>query len=204
MVNMKTSIAVSMSVGKNVVVGEFLCKRCYALPLDDADSFYDYMSEEHRLAQIDEEGEPELGDDSYMDTDGGLAAAKPAVDYMEESDEEDEDQGFTLSQGSGSSQGTDYKTDFYTQRTEMTLRLIQETFKDMNLPKTSFEPEKYKSKYYKWTMQGKLQNLWLAEAKMLFPRSDPKDALVYMEKSFAGYRDMVSQELYRNVLMVFL
>ena len=85
---MKTSTAVSMSVGKNVVIGDFLCTRCYALPLDDADSFYDYMSEEHRLAQIDEEGEQELGDDSYMDTDGGLAAAKPAVDYMEESDEE--------------------------------------------------------------------------------------------------------------------
>ena len=197
MVNIKTSVAFTMSKDRKVVIGEFVCLRCERSLSDNMDSFYEYMSEEHRLAQMDEEGEPEVGDESLMDTDVDPAAEKPAINYMEESDEEDDDPGHTLSQGSGSSQGTDYKTDYYMQRTEMFLRLIQETFKDMNLPKTSFEPEKYKSRQYKWTIQGRLQNLWHAQSKMLFPRSDPKDALGYMEKSFEGYREMVTQELYR-------
>ena len=65
---------------------------------------------------------------------------------------------------------------------------------------TSFEPVGKKRKYI-WAMQGKLQNLWLAEAKMLFPNTPPEVALGYMEQSFEGYKDMVSQEQYGNVLM---
>ena len=195
--NLKTSVAVSKSVGKKIVIGEFLCTRCAGSQLADPDSFYQYMSEEHRLAQLDEQGEAGGGDESFMDTDVNAGAAKLVVDYslMEESDEEDEDPGFTLSQGSDTSQGTDYKADFYKQQAEKSLAIIQETFKDMNLPSTSFQPERYKSRKYKWTMQGKLLNLWIAEAKMLFPNSDPQDALAYMEKSFSAYRDMVTQEL---------
>ena len=200
-VNLKTSVALTLATERKVVVGEFVCLRCERSPSVNMDSFYDYMSEEHRLAKVDEEGG---GDESLMDTDMQPGTSKPAVEYMEESDEEDDDPAFTLSQGSDTSQGTDYMVDFYMQRTEMFLRVIRETFKDMNLPAKSFQPEKYKSRKYKWTIQGRLQNLWVAQSKLLFPRSDPNVALDYMKRSFEAYEEMITQELYRNVLTIFM
>ena len=143
MVNMKTAVAVSKSVGKKVVIGMFLCTRCAAIPLDDEDTFYNFMHEEQRLAKLDEEGEAGGGgDESLMETDfePGPSTTKPTVNYMEESDEDDDDPAFTLSQASNASSMTDYKIDYYKQQTEEMMGIIQRTFPDMNLPKTSFEP----------------------------------------------------------------
>ena len=60
-----------------MVIGDFLCNKCYAIPLDDPDSFYEYMKEEHRLAmQSEGEGESEMVDESLMDV-----ADEPVVSW---------------------------------------------------------------------------------------------------------------------------
>ena len=154
---MKTAIAVSKSVGKKVVIGMSLCTRCAAIPLDDEVAFYDYMTAEHRLAKADEEGEAAWGgDESMMDTDMNpdVERPKPKINYMEFSEDEDEDPGLTLSQGSEYSQGTDYKNDYYRQQAEMSLQIIRQTFPDLNLPKTSFDLQNNLSGSYKWTIRS--------------------------------------------------
>ena len=69
--NLKISVAVSKSKDMKIFIGDFLCSRCAAIPLENADSFYDYMSKEHRLAQSDEQMETGTVDDSLNETGGG-------------------------------------------------------------------------------------------------------------------------------------
>ena len=213
-VNIKTSVAVSKCMDKKVVIGEYLCTKCASIELKDMDSFYDYMREEHRLAQQDEVGETGAADESLMDTDMNPPVGNPGVSYMEQSDdeEEDEDPGYTLSQGS--SQGTDWMNDYYKRQAETVLSEIQATFRDLNLPKTTFGSGNYKSRTTKCKIQGKLQNLLFAISKLLFIGADQKVALQYMSKAFDGYREMIEQgaskptemmpEMYRELIDAYM
>ena len=176
-----------------MVIGDFLCTKCYAIPLDDPDSFYEYMKEEHRLAmQSEGEGESEMVDESLMDV-----ADEPVASYMEESDEEEDDPGYTLSQGSSLSQASsldpDVKTDYYMDQATKIMGILQSTFGDLKLPKTAYPPGTFTARSKQWKMRGELQNLLLAMLNLMFPASPRKVALDLWKKAFDGLKDMIEQ-----------